>query len=100
MKKTEAQELATKIVDKLGSYEHIEVDDMEKDYKLETPADLKDFTPDKSKHHVFRFTELGYGIVGADKDKKVAKAQVVDVLAADLISGDLVLADGWAENNL
>lgn len=100
MKKTEARALAEKIVDKLAVYEHIEVDDMEKDYKLETPKDLKDFQPDKTKHHVYRFTEIGYGLVGADKDKKTAKAQVVDVLAHDLEVGDLILADGWAENNL
>lgn len=100
MTKKDNHKLAEKIVDTLGSYELKEVDDLEKKYELEEGQDIQDFKFDKTEHHVYRFIGLGLALVGADKDKKIAKAQVVDVLSKMLDDGDLVLSDTWAEDNL
>ena len=99
MNKKDAKATALKLVDVLATHEKTEVDDTEKDYKLKEGDSLEDFVPDKTEHHVYRFVGLGYALAGADKDQKKAKAQVVDVLARDLESGDLVISDTWFEEN-
>ena len=93
-------ELATKIVEKLATHEHAEVEDIDKVYELAEGQEPKDIEFDKTKHHVYRFIGMGLVLVGADKDKDTAKAEVVDVLAKMLDDGDLVLSDTWAEDNL
>jgi hypothetical protein len=100
MKKTEAQELATKLVDALASYEKTEADDTSKEYKLKEGQTVDDFVFDRTENHIYRFLELGYTLVGAGSTKKEAKAQVVDVIASDLYAGNLVLSDTWLEDNI
>ena len=65
-------ELATKIVEKLATHEHAEVEDIDKVYELAEGQEPKDIEFDKTKHHVYRFIGMGLVLVGADKDKDTA----------------------------
>lgn len=95
---TEHRSLATRMVDHFATHEKAEVDDTTKDFKVDPEIEEPIF--EKTTHHVYRFTGLGLNLVGADKNKDTAKAEVVDLLAKMLDDGDLVLSDTWAEDNL
>lgn len=90
--------LATKIVDKFATHEVATVDDTTKDFTIDPETEEPIF--EKTSHHVYRFVELGYNLVGADESQRKAKAQVVDVIAKDLEDGNISLADDWIEQNL
>jgi hypothetical protein len=87
-------ELAGRIFDKLGMLDQHDIE-VEPAVNGDHPKDAV-----TEKAWSSRFVELGYAFSYTDKDKAKARKMSVDYLASELDAGNLVLSDGWADENL
>ena len=86
------RELAAKLVDKYATHEKTEVDDMSKKYELPQTDNDELPTFDKIENHFYRFMEFGYTYVSNDVKKSVARDELIDYLASEIESENLVLS--------
>lgn len=94
-KNTSKLELATKIVDKFATIETVT------NYKFDEKTKvITDKVESEDKTISIPETLLGINLSGYGKNDKEAKADLSKRLAEVLESGDISLADNWAEINL
>lgn len=86
------RDVAEKLVDKYAIHEKTEVDNTDKEYEMPESGDVNDLEFEKTEHHVFKFLEFGYSLVGADAKKSVARGELVDYLTSEIESENLVLS--------